>query len=117
LRRKPTDEELRHWLSVHTAPEHRRSLQMLPRELLNRPWLTELERRVHERLGAKRALLFHSGSDEWLFGQATRHFGRLLPSHDVVPLPRGAGHFFQEDAPDATAAAILTFLDRGNSMG
>jgi haloalkane dehalogenase len=116
LRRRPTAEELRHWTQVHTEPEHRRSLQMLPRELLNRPWLSQLEQRVHERLHAKRALLFRApGLDEWLFGQATRHFARLLPIHQIVPLPHGGGHFFQDDAPEPTASAILNFLEPGKS--
>jgi len=111
LRVEPTEEELRHWTGVHATPEHRRSLQMLPRELLNRAWLSQLERDVRDRLGGKPALLFHGGFGELLLGRATAHFARLFPQHRVVPLGR-AGHYFQEDAPEATARALLEWAVR-----
>jgi pimeloyl-ACP methyl ester carboxylesterase len=108
LRVEPTDEELRHWTHVHPAPQHRRSLQMLPRELLNRPWLEQLERDVRERLGNCPALLFHGGPGEWLLGRPTARFARMFPRHNIVPLGR-AGHYFQEDTPEPVAKAVLDF--------
>ena len=105
LRVKPTDEELRHWTEVHPQPEHCRSLQMLPRELLNRPWLTQLERAVRERLGGKPALLFHGGWGELVLGRPTARFAKLFPRHRIVPLG-SAGHYFPEDAPEPIAEAI-----------
>ncbi len=45
-----------------------------------------------------------------LFGQGiARRLGRDLPSAKLVVIP-GAGHFLQEDAPDAVAEAIGAFV-------
>ncbi len=108
LRKPPTEAELLHWTAVHPTPEHRRSLQLLPRELLNRPWLEELERSVRERLGTRPALLFYGGLGELVLGRPTTRFARLFPQHRVVPLGR-SGHYFQEDTPEPVARELLAF--------
>jgi haloalkane dehalogenase len=107
LRSSLSAEELRHYAAPYPTPEHRRGLQVLPRELLSaRAWLEELELAVRTRLAEKPALLLWGGRKEWFVGSPTRRFQAMFPDHTVVPLGR-AGHFFQEDAPREVASAIV----------
>jgi haloalkane dehalogenase len=114
LRAKISAEELRHYVAPYPTSEHRQALQVLPRELLAaHAWLEELEVAVRTRLREKRALLFWGGKKEWFVGNPTRRFQSMLPDHAVVPLGR-AGHFFQEDAPNEVASAILACFPRAS---
>jgi haloalkane dehalogenase len=104
-RTKLTQDELDHYALVAAIPELRRAKAVLPRELLDADdWLTELERRVKERLATVPTLLVHAKKDGFS-GSSVRRLARMFPNHSLLTLPR-AGHFFQEDAPVEVAKAI-----------
>lgn len=107
---KLSDTEMEHYTAVVSTPELRRSLSRLPRELLDADtWLEKLERDVRDKLGSKPALLLHGAREGALGLQALRRFETLFVDHKLVSLP-DAGHFFQEDSPRETVAAIVAWF-------
>jgi haloalkane dehalogenase len=99
-----SDEELRHYCAVVPEARFRRGIAALPRQLHD-PWLTQLEADCRARLADKPALLLLGEKRRFLERPYVRRFQRLFRDHELVELP-GAGHFFQEDAPAAVAAAV-----------
>jgi haloalkane dehalogenase len=105
---KLTEDELAHYRLVAASAELRRARTVLPRELIDAdPWLDQLERALAERLPNVRALVLHPSRDGMLGKAAAKRFAAMFRDSAIVELP-GAGHFFQEDAPDEAVAAIVS---------
>ena len=101
--------EMEHYRKAQPAPEARRGVAEMPKQILAaRPLLERLAREVPAKLGSKPALLVW-GMKDFAF-TAKRMLPRLratFPDHVVVELPN-AKHYIQEDAPDRIADAIAT---------
>jgi haloalkane dehalogenase len=105
--RRLTRGEMDHYRKVQPAPEARRGVAELPRQLLAAaPLLSRLARDVPAVLGAKPALLVWGRKD--LAFRPAHLLPRLqaaFPGNVTVVLPH-AGHYIQEDAPEEIARAI-----------
>jgi haloalkane dehalogenase len=106
-----TDAEFRHYTDVVPTPASREGIAVFPKEILHsRLWLAELEQRVATELrGVPTALVFGRkdralGSDAFI-----ARWREEFPDATLTELP-DAGHYIQEDDPDACAAAIRTLL-------
>lgn len=88
----------------------RTPVAVLPREILaSRSFLAEVERGLGA-LGARPALVLWADRDVAFRDAERARFEVLFPRHRTRIL-RGAGHYFQEDAPDEAAAAIREWWD------
>jgi haloalkane dehalogenase len=87
------------------TPGSRWPTAVFPREILaSRPFLAEVEQRLPT-LRDRPALLVWPTRDPAFRDRERRRWERLFPNHRTVML-EGAGHYIQEDAPDAIVAAI-----------
>jgi haloalkane dehalogenase len=104
LRRLP-EEVMAAYRGPFPTPASRWPTAVFPREILgSRPFLAEVERG----LGALRdrpVLLVWPTRDVAFREPERRRWEAIFPDHRTVLL-RGAGHYIQEDAPDAIVAAI-----------
>ncbi len=69
---------------------------------------------VREALGSwtKPALVLFSDSDPVFSVRTGERFADRIPGAGPLEIVPGAGHFLQEDDPEAVAAGIIAFLDR-----
>ena len=111
LQVKLTDMEFAHYTDVVPTPESREGIAVFPREILgSHPWLAELERRVAATLRDKPASFVFGKKDPALASTATiERWRREFPAANVVELPN-AGHYIQEDDPEACVTAIREVL-------
>lgn len=111
LKVKLSDKEFAHYTDVVPTPESREGIAVFPKEILAaHPWLGELERRVAETLPGKRVSLVFGKKDPALASDATiARWRQEFPDARCVELP-DAGHYIQEDDPDACVAAIREVL-------
>ncbi len=111
LQVKLSDRELAHYTDVVPTPESREGIAVFPKEIVgSRPWLGDVEKRVAETLRAKPASLVFGKKDPALANAATiARWRRQFPDAGCVELS-DAGHFIQEDAPDACVNAIREVL-------
>jgi haloalkane dehalogenase len=86
------------------TPASRRPTAVLPREILGRPFLAEVERGL-ARLRDRPALIVWPTADVAFGERERRRWEGLFPEHRTVLL-RGAGHYMQEDAAGEIVAAI-----------
>ncbi len=107
LQAKLSDDEFRHYQEVVPTPEHRRGIAEFPRQItLAEDWLADLQRRVRATLTGKPILLLFGPRDPGLgTGRVIDRWLCTFPGADFRKLD-GAGHYIQEDAPDAIVAAI-----------
>jgi pimeloyl-ACP methyl ester carboxylesterase len=56
-------------------------------------------------------LILWGEEDEWLPVETAHRLHEMIPHSDLQLVP-GAGHFLQEDAPQAVAAHLIRFFDR-----
>lgn len=91
--------------------EFREGTAVFPRAILKaRPWFAELEKRVGETLQGKSAALVWGLKDPAFGNTATMDRWRQeFPEASLVEIP-DAGHFIQEDNPEACATAIRQML-------
>ena len=113
LRVTLSPEEFAHYTDVVPTSDSREGIAVFPREILgSRPWLAELETRVAETLRGTPASLLFGKKDPALAGEAAiARWRQEFPEAGCVELP-DAGHFIQEDAPDACVRAIREVLGR-----
>ena len=111
LQVKLSDTEFAHYTDVVPTPESREGIAVFPKEILgSHPWLGELERRVAETLRGKPASLVFGKKDPALASDAIiARWREEFPDAGLVELPN-AGHYIQEDAPDACVGAISEVL-------
>ncbi len=102
-----TDEEFRHYQDVVPTPEHRKGIAEFPVQIrASAEWLADLEVRVRSTLTGKPTLLIFGRRDPGLGSRAVIDRWRLdFPAAAYRELPT-AGHYIQEDAPDAIIQAI-----------
>lgn len=107
LRVKLSDKEFAHYTDVVPTPESREGIAVFPKQILDaHPWLAELERRVKSELGDKQVVLIFGRKDPALASDAVIARWRAeFPDATLIELP-DAGHYIQEDAPDAIVEAI-----------
>ncbi|HHN66545.1 MAG TPA: alpha/beta fold hydrolase [Thermopetrobacter sp.] len=101
-------------LAMYLAPFRqraaRRPTHVFPRELTAaEPFLREVQEGLPA-LADKPALILWGDSDFAFKTHERARFRSLFPDHRDVTL-HGAGHFIQEDAPDAICAAIEAWFD------
>ncbi len=111
LRTKLSDQEFAHYTDVVPTPESREGIAVFPTAVLGaHPWLTELEDRVTENLTGLPASLIFGLKDPALASDATiARWRQEFPEANCVELPN-AGHYIQEDDPEACAAGIRDVL-------
>jgi haloalkane dehalogenase len=111
LRVKLSDMEFAHYTDVVPTPESREGIAVFPKEILgSHPWLGNLERRVAETLHGKPASFVFGLKDPALANDATiARWRKEFPDAPCVELPN-AGHYIQEDNPEACVAAIREVL-------
>ncbi len=111
LRVKLSDMEFAHYTDVVPTPESREGIAVFPKEILDsHPWLGELEQRVKETLGGKPASLVFGKKDPALASDTViARWRQEFPDASCVELP-DAGHYIQEDDPEACVAAIREVL-------
>lgn len=114
LQAELSEREFSHYTEVVPTPASREGIAVFPREILGaRAWMGELERRVGETLRDTPAALVFGKKDPALASAATiARWRDMFPSASCVELP-DAGHYIQEDAPDACVAAIREVLAAG----
>ena len=108
LQGEHTDEELRHYIDVVPTPESRRGHAIFPKAILGETaFLEALEVRVRANLGHLPMLRIMGLKDTALATKAyLRKWDELWPDATKLDLP-DAGHFWQEDEPEAAATAII----------
>lgn len=106
------DDVMRAYRGPFATPASRRPAWELPRELLRaKPFLERLADDLPA-ITDRPALFVWGGRDVALRKRVELpRFEELFPGHETVVLER-AKHFFQEDAPQDTAAAIRRWMDR-----
>jgi haloalkane dehalogenase len=111
LQVKLSDKEFAHYTDPVPSPESREGIAVFPKEILNsHPWLGELETRVAETLRGKPASFVFGKKDPALASDGTiARWREEFPDANCVEVP-DAGHFIQEDDPDACVAAIREVL-------
>ncbi|MEO1064909.1 MAG: alpha/beta fold hydrolase [Actinomycetota bacterium] len=107
LEAEVSDAEFAHYVDVVPTPESRRGIAVFPVEIRrSRPWLGQLEHRVATTLRDKQAVLVFGRRDPALASDAVvERWRREFPDATYIDLP-DAGHYIQEDAPDAIVDAI-----------
>ncbi len=102
-----SDREFAHYTDVVPTPESRAGIAEFPKQILDAgPWPAELERRVRDNLVDKPVVLIFGRKDRALASDGViARWRRTFPDAVYVDLP-DAGHYFQEDAPDAVVDAI-----------
>ncbi len=102
-----SDKVFAHYTDVVPTPESRAGIAEFPKQILEaEPWLTELERRVRDHLVGKPMVLVFGRKDRALAGDGViARWRQMFPDAIYVDLP-DAGHYFQEDAPEAVVDAI-----------
>ena len=103
-----TDAELRHYLDVAPTPHSRKGHAIFPKAIVGETeWLTALEQRVRANLSHLPMLRIMGMKDVPLTTKAyLRKWDELWPDAAKLDLPN-AGHFWQEDEPEAAAGAII----------
>jgi haloalkane dehalogenase len=87
------------------TPESRRPVHVFPREILrSRPFLAEVERGLPA-LRDRPALIVWPTKDVAFREPERKRWEEIFPDHRTTLL-EGAGHYVQEDAPEAIVAAI-----------
>jgi haloalkane dehalogenase len=111
LQVKLTDMELAHYTDVVPTPESREGIAVFPKEILaSHDWLGELEARVGQTLRDKPASLVFGKKDPALASAATiARWRDEFPDAGCIELSN-AGHYIQEDDPEACVAAIREVL-------
>lgn len=107
------EDVMRAYREPFSTAEARRPTWQLPRELLRtKAFMQRLEQDLPA-VTHLPALFVWGGADFALRKRVELpRFQRLFPDHETVVLER-ASHFFQEDAPDETAAAIRSWMKLG----
>ena len=108
LQAEITDDELRHYLEVAPTPHSRIGHAIFPKAIVGETeWLEALEARVRTELGHLPMLRIMGLKDVPLTTKAyLRKWDEVWPDATKLDLP-DAGHFWQEDAPEAAAEAIV----------
>ncbi|MEM7142649.1 MAG: alpha/beta fold hydrolase [Actinomycetota bacterium] len=103
-----TDEEMRHYVDVAPTPHSRIGHAVFPKAIVGETaWLDELETRVKATLLDCPMVRIMGMKDTALTTKAyLRKWDELWPSATKLDLP-DAGHFWQEDEPEAAAEAIV----------
>jgi len=111
LQTKLSSREFAHYTDVLPTPESRKGTAVFPVAIRSaRPWLAELEKRVAQTLREKPAALVFGKKDFALGSNPTvTRWRQEFPKASVVEIP-DAGHFIQEDNPEACVAAIREML-------
>ncbi len=115
LRADVSDEEFSHYVDVVPTPASRRGIAEFPRQIrAARPWLAELETRVHQSLRHHPMLLIFGLKDRALARRSViDRWRQAFPQSTLVELPE-AGHYIQEDAPDRIVTEIAAaFVPEG----
>ncbi len=103
-----SDEEFAHYTEVVPTPASRQGIAEFPKQIrASGLWLAELEQRVQATL-TDRPILLVQGKKDPAFGseRTLDRWRSTFPDHRVVVLPE-AGHYIQEDSPDAIVQAII----------
>ncbi|MCP3989222.1 MAG: alpha/beta fold hydrolase [Actinomycetia bacterium] len=108
LQVKLSDAEFAHYTETAPSPEFRAGHAVFPAAIVGESsWLAEMNQRVRTHLSDRPVLFVMGMKDKVLTSKSFfDRWSELFPNATWVELPE-AGHFFQEDAPEDTAAAII----------
>ncbi|MEX1295610.1 MAG: alpha/beta fold hydrolase, partial [Candidatus Limnocylindrales bacterium] len=101
-------DEFAHYTEVVPTRASRQGIAEFPRQIRGAgPWLAELEQRVNATLTDRPTLLVQGRKDPAFGSDRTLERWRsTFPDHRVLVLPE-AGHYIQEDDPEAIVDAIV----------
>ena len=110
--RPPSQREMAMWRGPYPTPDSREPTHVFPERVTGAtPFLADVAYRVGATgLDQRSSLLLHATEDPAFPAAVMREAARRLPHSTSVDLV-GAGHYWQDDAPDAAAAAITTWFD------
>jgi haloalkane dehalogenase len=108
LQAKLTNEEFDHYVKVVPTPQSRTGIAEFPRQIRAAgPWLADLERRVESTLTDRPMLLFRGTKDPAFGSKAVlQRWQAAFPQATTIDLDN-AGHYIQEDAPEAIIDGIV----------
>lgn len=108
VRAPMTDAELAHYVETAPSPHSRAGHAVFPAAIVGEAqWLSELEQRVKANLGGRPMLRIMGMKDAPMTTRAyLAKWDEVWPGADKLDLPK-AGHFWQEDEPEAAAEAIV----------
>ena len=108
LQTQMSDREFAHYLETAPTPESRIGHAVFPKAIVGEtPWLAELEARVDANLSDRPLLRIMGMKDVPLTRPAVLAiWDEKFPNSVNIELP-DAGHFWQEDAPEEAAQAII----------
>jgi haloalkane dehalogenase len=111
LQVKLSDSEFAHYTDVVPTPESREGIAVFPKAILeSADWLDQLERRVAGSLRGKPISLVFGKKDPALASEATiARWRKEFPDAGCIELA-DAGHYIQEDNPEACVTAIREVL-------
>jgi haloalkane dehalogenase len=110
-RSKLTPHIHQHYLRPLARPEERKGCMVFPQQIIGAsPWLSELWQQ-RAALQDLPTLIAWGMKDIAFRRQELARWTALFPNAEVVRLP-SAGHFVQEEAPQAINAAVAQFLTR-----
>lgn len=103
--------EFAHYTDVLPTPKSRKGTGVFPTRIRkSRKWMVDLEKRVRKTLRDKPVALLFGKKDPALGTDGTAARWRsVFPNASVVEFP-DAGHYFQEDEPQACVTAIRQML-------
>ncbi len=104
-----TAEEMRHYVDVAPSPHSRKGHPLFAKAIVGESqWLEHLEQRVRANLSDRPMLRIMGMNDVPLSTRAyLRKWDEVWPKAVKLDLPN-AGHFWQEDEPEAVANAIIS---------
>ena len=110
--RRPSDAEMAMWRGPYPTPDSRQPTHVFPERLTGAaPYLADTAYRVEATGLAARPALLLGATEDPAFGAAAMHAAaRRLPNSTRHELA-GAGHYWQDDAPEAATAAITAWFD------
>ena len=109
-KRKLTPDIHKHYLRALATPEERTGCFVFPKQIIgSTAWLDQLWRNISV-LKGKPKLIVWGMKDIAFRKKELKQWERTFPEARTLPL-NSAGHFVQEEAPDALAEAVVQFLE------
>jgi haloalkane dehalogenase len=112
VRRTPGEREMAMWRGPYPTPASREPTHVFPRRITeSAPYLADVAHQVETSgLADLPALVLHATKDPAFTAGVMRSAARRLHDSTLVEL-EGAGHYWQDDAPEDAVAALTSWFD------